>query len=81
MTEQLLGLELHRQRGTVFVQPRIVVEVLFNEIQQSGQYKSGMALRFARIARVRLDKNAAQADTLQTLRELYEKQFEYKGRL
>jgi DNA ligase-1 len=81
MTERLLDLELHRRRSTVFVQPRIVVEVLFNEIQQSGQYRSGMALRFARIARVREDKSAAQADTLQTLRVLYEKQFKYKGRL
>lgn len=80
MTERLLVLELGRQRSTVFVQPRIVVEVLFNEIQQSGQYRSGMALRFARISRIREDKNVAQADTLQTLRALYEKQFEYKGR-
>ena len=80
MTERLLVLELGRQRSTVFVQPCIVVEVLFNEIQQSGQYRSGMALRFARISRIREDKNVAQADTLQTLRALYEKQFEYKGR-
>lgn len=80
MTERLLLLELRRQRSTVFVQPRIVVEVLFNEIQQSDQYRSGMALRFARIARIREDKNVAQADTLQTLRALYEQQFAYKGR-
>jgi DNA ligase-1 len=39
-----------------------------------------MALRFARITRVREDKLPAQADTLQTLRELYERQFQYKGR-
>jgi DNA ligase-1 len=80
-TEQLLAYERSRQRGTVFVQPRIVVEVLFNEIQQSSQYKAGLTLRFARIARFREDKTPAQADTLQTLHELYEKQFRYKGRL
>jgi DNA ligase-1 len=54
---------------------------LFNEIQQSSQYKSGLALRFARIARLREDKTPAEADTLQTVRQLYERQFQYKGRL
>jgi DNA ligase-1 len=81
MTERLLALERSRQRGTVFVQPQVVVEVLFNEIQASRQYRSGLALRFARIYRLRDDKTAAEADTLQTLRQLYERQFQYKGRL
>jgi DNA ligase-1 len=81
MTERLLALERSRKRGTVFVQPQVVVEVLFNEIQASSQYQSGLALRFARISRVREDKTAAEADTIQTLRQLYEKQFQYKGRL
>jgi DNA ligase-1 len=81
MTRRLLALERSRRAGTVFVEPRVVVEVLFNELQESSQYKSGLALRFARIARVREDKNPVEADTIQTLRQLYEKQFEYKGRL
>jgi DNA ligase-1 len=81
MTEQLLALEQSRQRGTVTVQPQVVVEVLFNEIQESSQYRSGLALRFARISRLREDKGPADADTLQTLRVLYEQQFRYKGRL
>ena len=63
------------------VEPQMVVEVLFNELQESSQYKSRLALRFARIARVREDKSPVEADTIQTLRQLYEKQFEYKGRL
>jgi DNA ligase-1 len=81
MTERLLELERSRKGSTVFVQPQVVVEVLFNEIQESSQYKSGLALRFARITRVREDKHAAEADTLQTLHQLYEQQFQYKGRL
>lgn len=81
MTERLLALERSRQRGTVFVQPQVVVEVLFNEIQESSQYRSGLALRFARITRLREDKSPADADTLQTLRQLYDQQFQYKGRL
>jgi DNA ligase-1 len=81
MTERLLGLERSRQGSTVFVQPGVVVEVLFNEIQASSQYASGLALRFARISRIRDEKPPAEADTLQTLRQLYDQQFEYKGRL
>jgi len=56
MTQRLLALESSRRGGTVFVEPRVVVEALFNELQESSQYKSGLALRFARIARVREDK-------------------------
>jgi DNA ligase-1 len=81
MTERLLALERSRQGGTVFVQPEVVVEVLFNEIQESSQYRSGLALRFARVSRLREDKTPAEADTIQTLRQLYDRQFEYKGRL
>ncbi len=58
-----------------------MVEVLFNEVQASSQYDAGLTLRFARIFRLREDKPAAGADTLQTLRRLYEQQFDYKGRL
>lgn len=80
MTRRLLALEQSRQGSTVFVRPQVVVEVLFNEIQASRQYESGLALRFARIVRLREDKLAVEADTLQTLRQLYEQQFDYKGR-
>jgi DNA ligase-1 len=81
MTERLLALERLRKGGTVFVQPQVVVEVLFNELQESSQYRSGLALRFARISRVREDKTPTEADTIQTLRQLYDQQFQYKGRL
>jgi DNA ligase-1 len=79
MTERLLTLETHRQRGTVFVQPQVVVEVLFNEIQASPQYESGLALRFARISRLRDDKRPEEADTLQAMRRLFEEQYQHKG--
>jgi DNA ligase-1 len=80
-TERLLELQVRRMRGTVHVQPRVVVEVLFNEIQESSQYPSGFALRFARIHRIRDDKTLLEVDTLRTLRMLYEEQFRYKGRM
>ncbi len=70
MTERLLALKVDEAYGTVFVRPEIVVEVAFNNIQDSPQYKSSMALRFARIVRLRSDKMAAEADTIQTMRRL-----------
>jgi DNA ligase-1 len=81
MTQRLLSLEVQRVRGTVHVQPKVVVEVLFNEVQQSSQYPSGFALRFARILRVRDDKRPQDSDTIQVVREQYEQQFEHKGRI
>lgn len=65
---------------TVSVRPEIVVEVAYNEIQKSPQYQSGFALRFARITRIREDKSVEQIDTIERIRELYEKQFKRKGR-
>jgi len=62
------------------VRPEVVVEVDYNEIQRSPTYASGLALRFARIARVREDKAPGQATTLGELRHLYERQFATKGR-
>jgi DNA ligase-1 len=60
--------------------PRIVVEVAYNEVQKSPKYKSGMALRFARIARIREDKTAEEADTIEKVRQIFEEQFLKKGR-
>lgn len=79
MTERLLALETHRERGTVFVEPQVVVEVLFNEIQASAQYESRLALRFARVSRLREDKKPEDADTIQTMRQLFDEQFQQKG--
>ncbi|MBI3750724.1 MAG: ATP-dependent DNA ligase [Chloroflexi bacterium] len=54
------------------VEPTVVVEVAFDVILRSNRHTSGFALRFPRIAHLRLDKSAAEADTLATVRELYE---------
>jgi len=80
MTRRLKSLAISEDRWRVVVQPKIVVEVTYNEIQRSPTYKSGMALRFARIARIRDDKAAEDADTIQRVREIYEQQFQKKGR-
>ncbi len=52
----------------------------YNEIQKSPKYKCGMTLRFARITRIREDKTAEEADTIQRVKGIYEKQFLKKGK-
>ena len=80
ITKRLQELKTRDGRYTVYVKPAIVAEVAYNEIQKSPRYKSGFALRFARISRFRDDKRPDDADTLQRLRQLYDKQFENKAR-
>jgi ATP-dependent DNA ligase I len=70
-TKKFLELETARDAYTVYLRPELVVEVAFNEIQES-QYPGGLALRFARVKRYRPDKSAADADTIATVRALYE---------
>ena len=80
MTDRLRALATDDDGYTVRVRPEVVVEVEYNEIQRSPTYPSGLALRFARIARLREDKAPGQATTLEELRALYERQFATKGR-
>lgn len=79
MTEQLKKLAIKMEQRRVYVIPKIVVEVAYNEIQKSPKYKSGYALRFARITRIRNDKSPVEVDTLQRVMEIYEKQLQRKG--
>jgi len=80
MTRRLKELVVRKEHGRVMVVPKIVVEVVYNEIQSSPKYECGMALRFARISRIREDKTPEEADTIQTVKEIYERQFLKKGR-
>ncbi len=52
------------------VEPQIVIEVAFDRVQASSRHKSGFALRFPRIVRLRDDKPAWEIDTLETVRKL-----------
>jgi DNA ligase-1 len=69
-TQELLKLEIGRDNYTVYVEPKLVAEIVFNEIQVSPRYESGLALRFARVKRYRSDKSADNADTFQTVQQL-----------
>jgi DNA ligase 1 len=69
-TAELQTLEVARDTYTVYVEPKIVVEIAFGDIQVSPRYPNGLALRFARVKRYRPDKSAADADTLETVQAL-----------
>jgi DNA ligase-1 len=66
-----------RGETVVHVRPELVVEVAFDGIQASTRYPAGMTLRFARLKRYREDKCADEADTLDTIRALYARQFQH----
>jgi len=52
------------------VKPELVFELAFEAIQPSSRHKSGIAVRFPRIARWRDDKVPAEADSLETIKEM-----------
>ncbi|MGQ0653847.1 MAG: ATP-dependent DNA ligase [Betaproteobacteria bacterium] len=56
----------------VHLRPELVVEVEFNDLQESTRYPGGLALRLARVKRYRPDKRAEDADTIDTVRRIYE---------
>ena len=62
-TGALLDLEVSRDAHTVYVEPRLVVEIAFNDVQRSPQYPGGVALRFARVKSYRADKTVTGADS------------------
>ncbi|MGH9457521.1 MAG: ATP-dependent DNA ligase [Thermoanaerobaculia bacterium] len=56
------------------VAPEVILEIAFDRIQESKRHKSGYALRFPRIARIRDDKTVAEISTLDEVRRIYEGQ-------
>jgi DNA ligase-1 len=71
-TGELLKRQTARDEWTVHVRPELVVEIEFNDVQESSQYPGGMALRFARVKGYRPDKRPDEADTIETVRRIYE---------
>jgi DNA ligase-1 len=69
-TEHFQEIEVRRTAGTVWVAPTTVVEIAIDGVQRSSRYPGGIALRFARVKRYRDDKDAGEADTIDTLRGL-----------
>jgi DNA ligase-1 len=73
-TQRLQELAIARHSHIVHVRPELVVEIAFNDIQASPHYPAGMALRFARVKRYRADKPPDEADTIDTVLALFQRQ-------
>jgi DNA ligase-1 len=74
MTRWFLEHTIEDQLFRRVVEPKIVLEVAFNNIMKSDRHASGYALRFPRIVRLRPDKLPEEADTLERVKELYRQQ-------
>jgi DNA ligase-1 len=72
-TDRFLKLETLRDGHVVHVRPEQVVEIAFDGIQASTRYPGGMALRFARVKGYREDKVPEEADTIGTVRAIFER--------
>jgi DNA ligase-1 len=70
-SRELLARETHRDQGTVYVRPELVVEIAFSDLQVSPRYPAGLALRLARVKRYRDDKDPKDADTLESVRKIF----------
>ncbi len=70
MTQWFLEHTLEDQGFRLVVEPKIVLEVAFNNLMKSDRHESGYALRFPRIVRLRPDKSPEEADTIERVREL-----------
>jgi DNA ligase-1 len=69
-TEEFPRHELRRTEWTVYLRPELVVEIALDGVQGSTRYPGGVALRFARVVRYRPDKEAGDADTIETVRAM-----------
>jgi DNA ligase 1 len=74
MTQWFLDHTVEDQGFRRLVEPKIVLEVAFNNMMQSDRHESGYALRFPRIVRLRPDKSPEEADTIETASKIFEKQ-------
>jgi ATP-dependent DNA ligase len=74
LTQWFLEHTIEDQGFRRIVEPKIVLEVAFNNMMESDRHESGYALRFPRIVRLRPDKGPEEADTIERAREVFEKQ-------
>lgn len=74
MTELLRPLIISESGTSVKTKPKMVIEINYEEIQKSPNYSSGYALRFPRLMRLREDRSAEEASSLDMVEELYESQ-------
>jgi DNA ligase-1 len=74
MTQWFLEHTVESNRSQLIVEPKIVIEVAFNNVMQGDRHDSGYSLRFPRILRLRPDKPVEEIDTLVRVAELFQSQ-------
>jgi DNA ligase-1 len=74
MTERFKSITLRDHGRYRTVVPEVVVEIAFDRLMRSGRHRSGFAMRFPRIVRIRDDKTPAESDTLATVEALFGEQ-------
>ncbi len=79
MTKWFLDHTVDDQGFRLVVEPKIVLEVAFNNMMKSDRHDSGYALRFPRIVRLRSDKSPEDADTIERVREIWTNQGKRAG--
>ena len=79
MTEHFKKTTLETYGPVHRVDPTVVLEIAFDRIQESKRHKSGYALRFPRIVRIREDKTLDEISTIDEVRRIYEGQLRREG--
>lgn len=79
LTAHFQNTTLSRHGPVHVVEPQIVLEIAFDRIQESKRHKSGYAMRFPRIARIRDDKSVDEISTIDEVRRIYEGQLVREG--
>ncbi|ASJ13342.1 ATP-dependent DNA ligase [Thermococcus thioreducens] len=79
-TRMLRPLIVREEGKLVEIEPKVVIQVTYQEIQKSPKYESGFALRFPRYVALREDKSPEEADTIERIAQLYEFQERFKAK-
>jgi len=74
LTELFLRTTISRHGPVLVVEPKLVLEIAFDRLQESKRHKSGYAMRFPRIVRIRDDKSVDEISTIDEVRRIYEGQ-------
>jgi len=75
LTELLKPLIISEDGKNVKIKPKIIITVVYQEIQQSPSYSSGFALRFPRLTALRLDRKTSDIATIEEVKEAHKKAF------
>jgi ATP-dependent DNA ligase I len=79
LTAFFLGTTISRHGPVLVVEPQLVLEIAFDRLQESKRHKSGYAMRFPRIVRIRDDKTVDEISTIDEVRRIYEGQLKREG--